>query len=189
MSRELRQFVIAILLVGVFAGNGHSQMLSLWGDEAMTACDVQTNAPYQMFDVYVFLEPGVEGAFAVEYKLTTLAGHFSPRSVINPVVSDATIGSWINGNGISAPFTSCQADLLWVINLGMMGPDTVPGYYMLGPNDITGFMGVAICTGNRPLVDASAYNHFAFNDGCMACCGPPIAVEETSWGTIKEMYR
>ena len=177
----MKKVLLTIAAIALFAAPASAQVLSLWADEGMTACDITTMAPYQMFNLYVFLEPGADGAFAVEYKLTTPAGHFSPSSVINPVVSAATIGTWINGAGISAPFTSCQADVFWVINLSMMGPDTNPGFYVLGPNDTTGFMGVAICPGTRPMVDGSAYNNFGFNDGCV------VGTEETSWGAIKNL--
>ena len=177
----MKKAIIIVLAMFVISAPAAAQQLSLWADEGMSACSVATAAPYAAFNLYVFLEPGPEGAFAVEYKLTTPPGHFSPSSVISPVVSDATIGAWFNGNGVSAPFNSCQSTLFWVINLTMMSPDTVPGFYTLGLNDTTGFMGVAICPGIRPMVDGIALNHFGFNADCV------VGTEESSWGAIKSM--
>jgi hypothetical protein len=170
---------LALFVVSVPAS---AQQLSLWSDEAMTSCSVTTAGPYTPFPIYVFLEPGPEGAFAVEYKLTTPAGHFSPAgNVINPVVSGATIGVWYGAPGISAPFTSCQVSLFWVIMLNMMAPNTTPGHYAFALNDDSNFMGVAICPDPRPLADAIAINEFGFNADCV------VGTEESSWGAIKNM--
>jgi hypothetical protein len=178
----MKKVLLTIAAIALFAVPASAQMLSLWADEGMTSCEVSVAGPYTPFQVYVFLEPGPDGAFAVEYKLTTPAGHFSPAgNVINPVVSGATIGVWYGAPGISAPFTSCQSDLFWVIMLNMMSPNVDPGYYMFEPNDDSNFMGVAICPDPRPLADATAYNYFGFNDGCV------VGTEESSWGAIKNM--
>ena len=82
---------------------------------------------------------------------------------------------------MAAPFLSCQSTLVWVWCVTVMGPDTVPGFCVLEPNDDSGNLGVAICPGARPLVDATLLNHFGYNDGCV------IGTEESSWGAIKSM--
>ncbi len=178
----MKKVLLTIAVIALFAVSASATpVLSLWADDAMTSIDVMTGAPYQPFNVYVFLEPGVDGAFAVEYKLEILPGHFSSAQAINPVVSAATIGVWFGSPGISAPFTSCQTELFWVVNLTMMAPDTAPGYYTLELNDNSQFMGVAICPGDRPMVDATAHDDFGFNtDGI-------VGTEESSWGAIKSM--
>ena len=178
---------VALLLLLPATSPVQAQTLSLWGDEAMTACDVLKEAPYQPFDLYVFLEPGAEGAFAVEYRLWAPPGHFSTSQVISPVVSGATIGVWYGAPGIIAPFTSCQNDLLWVCQLTMMSPDTDPNGYFLLPHAEDDFCGVAICPGDRPLRDAWVNNCFGFNVPCWHCF--EYSNEETSWGAIKEMHK
>ncbi len=178
----MKKALIIALAMFMISAPATAQQLSLWADEAMTNIDVMTGAAYQPFNVYVFLEPGVDGAFAVEYKLDILPGHFSSAQVINPVVSAATLGVWFGSPGISAPFTSCQVSTFWVVNLTMMAPDTAPGYYVLALNDNSQFMGVATCEEPlRPMVDAIAHNEFGFNTGGV------IGTEESSWGAIKSM--
>ena len=63
----------------------------------------------------------------------------------------------------------------------MMSPDMAPGFYRLGLNDYSQFLGVAICEYPRPLLDGRIYNNFLFN--------MPYATEESSWGAIKGMYK
>jgi hypothetical protein len=156
-------------------------VLSIWADDAMTSCEVATQGPYQAFSLYVFLEPGADGAFAVEYKLAYPAGHIASVTTPAPFVAAATIGSWLGSPGISAPFTACQTDMVWVVSFTLLSPDTNPGFYMIEPNETTGVLGVAICPGDRPIVDATVYNYFGFNDGCV------VGTEESSWGAIKSM--
>ncbi len=160
--------LLCVLLTAVAPWPARTQMLSLWADDAMCGCDFFSTSPYQPFNVYVFLDPDTEGAFSVEYKLKTLPGHFSTARVLSPVVSGATIGTWLGSPGISAPFTSCQTETFWVVNLTMMAPDLNPGYYMLAPNDDSDFMGVTICPDPRPMVAATVYNVFGYNDYCSA---------------------
>ena len=178
----MKKALIVALAMFVISAPATAQQISLWADEGMSDCSVTTTAPYQEFNVYVFLEPGIDGAFAVEYMLTTPAGHFSPSMVINPVVSAATIGVWFGEPGISAPFITCQVSTFWVVNLTMMSPSTEPGFYTLELNTNSEFLGVATCEEPmRPMVDGTAYNFFGFNDACV------VGTEESSWGAIKSM--
>ena len=183
MIKRLSIFSIAIVLSCLVVSPVRSQALSLWSDEEMSECRVFTEGPFEPFTVCVFLDPGPEGAFAVEYKLTGPAGHFSTGQILSPVVSGATIGNWFGPPGISAAFTFCQTGLVWVVKLTFMAPDTEPGAYYTELNDNSQFMGVAICPDPRPLRDATLWGAFMFHDHCQP------AVRESSWGAIKEMHR
>jgi hypothetical protein len=179
----MKKILLTIAAIALFAAPvSAASVLSLWADEGMSVDEVYKTAPYQAFNVYVFLEPGADGAFAVEYKLIAPPGHFSPSMVINPVVSAATIGVWFGEPGISAPFITCQVSTFWVVNLTMMSPSTEPGFYTLELNVNSEFLGVATCEEPmRPMVSGSAYNFFGFNDACV------VGTEESSWGAIKSM--
>ena len=159
--------LLCLLIAGFLPGSARTQMYSLWGDEEMTTCAFHTTAPYQPFTIYVFLDPGADGAFAAEYKLQGPPGHFSTANVKAAFVSGATIGVPFGAPGMAAPFLSCQNALVWVWQVTCMGPDTNPDFYDLEPNDDSGNLGVAICPGSRPLVDAAVYNHFGYNDACL----------------------
>lgn len=179
----MKKVLLTIAAIALMAGPASAQMFSVWADAEQNACDVTLAGPYTPFHVFVFMEPGPDGAFAAEYKLATPVGHFSPGgNIIAPFVSGATIGNWYGSPGISAPFTSCQTDLVWLIDLTMMAPNTTAGYYTLELNESSNFLGVAICPGDRPLADGTVYNHFGFNTGCV------IGTEDSSWGAIKSMF-
>ena len=179
----MKKILLTIAAIALFAAPvSAASVLSLWADEGMSIDEVYKTLPYQAFNVYVFLEPGVNGAFAVEYMLATPAGHFANPVTVSPVVSAATIGVWYGSPGISAPFTSCQSELFWVVNLTMLSPDTEPGFYTLELNANSQFLGVATCEEPmRPMEDGSAYNNFGFNNEGV------VGTEESSWGAIKSM--
>lgn len=174
---------VALCLVSACA-NAQPHVLSLWGSEEMFACDVLHEEPNIPFDVYVFIDPGPDGVYAVEYKLEILPGHYSTQMTIAPIVSGATVGSWIGSPGISAPFNSCQTELTWIVNLTMVAPDIEPGFYTFGPNDHTGAVRVGTCADNRPFEPAEAYNVFGYNESCMWY----HANETSSWGAIKSLF-
>ena len=145
MTKRLSVFSAALMLFCVIASPVQSQVFSLWGDEAMTSCEVQTT-PYTPFTIYVFLDPGPDGAFAAEYKLIGPPGHFSTSNAKAAFVSGATIGVPFGAPGMAAPFLTCQADLVWIWQVTCMGPNADPGFYILGPNDDSGALRVASCT-------------------------------------------
>ncbi len=176
----MKKAIIIALAMLVLSAPAMAQQYSLWGDEAMTSCDVQSG-PYSPFTIYVFLDPGPQGAFAAEYKLTGPAGHFSTANVKAPFISAATIGVPFGAPGMAAPFLMCQSELIWIWQVTCMGPNTDPGLYMLSPNDDSGNLGIAICPGDRPLADATLLNYFGFNEACV------VGTEESSWGAIKSM--
>lgn len=172
MTRSLAFIMFVLCLALALARPASAQsttpMFSLWADDEMTCCDVYPGGPYQPFNVYVFLHPGSDGAFAAEYKLTALPGHFSVANVKNTFVSPAALGLWLGAPGISVGFTSCQSTVVWIINLTMMAPNTTPGYYVLEQNDDTDFLGVAICPEPRPMVAGIVYNYLGYYAPCTA---------------------
>ena len=157
-----------IILLMLFAGRAETQTYSLMADGRMSSCDVFLYSPYQPFDVYVYLETPEEGAFAAEYKMSALPGHFSIAQYIAPFVSEAVAGSWHGSPGISASFTSCQTGIVIIARLTFMAPDLTPGLYMLELHEDSGFLGIATCEAGHPLVDGIVRFPFGYNTGCSA---------------------
>ena len=166
--------VMTIALSGIWAMPALTQTFSLWSDESMSSCSAYMYQ-YETFTVYVFLEPGPDGAFAAEYKLVVPDSIISISDEPNSFISTAgTIGTPVGPPGISAPFTSCQNSITWVYKhtFILMGQRD-PSYITMYPNDDSGFMGVATCEEPmRPMVDASLYNFFGVNSSCTANPAP-----------------
>ena len=178
----MSRFLIAAVLVCAFAMPAQGQFFSLWADEGMTTSEFWTSTTYQVFTVYVFLDPGTDGAFGAEYKMTGPAGHFSTGVATAPFISAAIIGSPFGAPGVSAGFTSCQNDTVWLFAVSCMASSLDPGMYRIEANDNSSFRGIATCVEpDRPLAAATIYNSFCYNttDG---------STEDSTWGAIKRQF-
>jgi hypothetical protein len=176
------KILIAAVLACAIAAPAQGQIFSLWADESKSTSEFWTSATYQVFTIYVFLDPGTDGAFGAEYKMTTPAGHFSTGISTAPFISSALIGSPYGAPGVSAGFTSCQDGTVWLFAVSCMAPSLDPGIYEIVKNDNSSFCGIATCEEpGRPLADASAYNKFCYNtsDGTS---------EDSTWGAIKKQF-
>ncbi len=116
----MNRLFIATVLVFAFAVPAQGQVFSMWADESQTTSEFWTSTTYQLFTVYVFLDPGSDGAYGAEYKMTGPEGHFSTGSSSAPFISAALIGSPYGAPGISAGFTSCQDDTVWLFTVSYM---------------------------------------------------------------------
>jgi len=174
----LKKLIIPVLVLVLCSipATTHSQRFSLWGDEYWVDWCVETDADSATyFSFYVYLEPGVDGAFAAEYKIPSIDEEFTKYICIgyeaNPVVSAATIGNPYGAPGISAPFTSCQTDELWIYKINMVALFVKEKKYItIEPHDYSDFMGIATCQEPlRPMKDAYLWNNFRINNCCL--CG------------------
>ena len=178
----MNRLFIAAILVFAFAVPAQGQYFSMWADESQTTSEFWTTTVYQEFTVYIFLDPGADGAFGAEYKMTGPSGHFTTGSSSAPFISAALIGSPYGAPGISAGFTSCQDDIVWLFAVNCMASSLDPGMYTITENDNSSFCGIATCEEpDRPLADATAYNKFCYNTS-------DDSTEDATWGAIKKQY-
>jgi hypothetical protein len=177
----MKKILLTIAAIALFAAPASAQMLSLWTDEAMTACDFY-GAQYAQFPVYLMLEPGPEGAFAVEYAQYFPAGLILNVTNSSPAISVASPDP-ANPGSTSVAFGTCQTETFWVYNWMLFAMDPTPGYITIEPHAGTGKLIIANCDeeAGRPERPCSVYNYFGWNDACV------VGTKESSWGAIKNM--
>ena len=178
----MSRILIAAVLICTFAVPAQGQFFSLWADEGKSTSEFWTSTPYQAFTIYVFLDPGSDGAFGAEYKMIGPTGHFSTGSTTAPFISAAILGSPYGAPGVSAGFLSCQNDTVWLFAVSCMASGLDPGIYTIEAHDNSSFCGIATCEEpNRPLAEAKTYNSFCYNtsDG---------STEDATWGAVKKQY-
>jgi hypothetical protein len=190
MLRSTTVAVVVLCLACAGAQPASAQMFSLWGDDIMCLGWVEAAAPFMPFHIFVFLDPGPGGAISCEFKLVTPPGHFATDVTPAPFIPDETIASWYGPPGVSVPFLSCQTETVWIVDLTMMASDITPAYYTLAPHDDSSFLGIATCATGYPPAAGTIYNYFGYNED-IGYLGPgcPNAVEASSWGAVKELYR
>lgn len=176
----MKKILLTIAAIALFAVPASAQMFSVWGDAGMTTCE-NFGAAYTPFPVYLMLEPGPDGAFAAEYRLSVPASLIvqvtNPSADISVAMGDAT-----NGDGISLGFLTCQSETFVVYDFMMFPMDVNPGQIIVEANLATGKLIIATCEEPlRPEVDAVVYNYYGWHEGCV------IGTKESSWGAIKSM--
>lgn len=178
----MSRILIAAVIVCACAVPAQGQYFSLWADEGKTTSEFWTESPYQAFTIYVFLDPGTDGAFGAEYKMTGPTGHFATGNTAAPFISAAILGSPYGAPGVSVGFTSCQIGTVWLFAVSCMASSLDPGIYTIEANDVSSFRGIATCVEPyRPLAEAKSYNSFCYNTD------EGIA-EDSTWGAIKMQY-
>ena len=163
--------------------------ITLWTDAEQSHCEFYTDSSNVNFDIYVVLEPGPDGAFGAAYKINIPENHFmvehEPASFVIYDPDYPNYGVPAGPPGVTAPFSSCQTETVVIWRITCTSTNTDPAQYWFAPHDISGIFVVAICPNPHPLVDLFTYNCFGYNQWC----GCSSAVEENSWGAIKNMYR
>jgi len=178
----MSRILIAAVLFCACAVPVQGQYFSLWADEGRTTSEVWTESPFQVFTIYVFLDPGTDGAFGAEYKMTGPTGHIATGSTAAPFISAAILGTPYGAPGVSVGFLSCQVDTVWLFAVSCMASSLDPGIYTLEENDVSSFRGIATCVEPyRPRAEANIYKNFCFNTN------EGIA-EDATWGAIKKQY-
>jgi len=179
----LKKLIIPIfisLILCLIPASSHPQVFSLWADESMTTCGIYADQ-YETYTVYVFLDPGTDGAFAAEYQLMLPDSHVSIQDDPNSFISGATIGNPTGPPGIAAPFISCQSSTVWLYrHTVFVWGDRSREWVTLGPNDDSQFCGIAICPDPRPIVDCAMYNYLGVNQGCCGASAPWLISAEAS---------
>ena len=178
----MKRVLMTAVLVCVLSLPAQGQYFSLWADEGKTTSEYWTSSPYQTFTIYVFLDPGSDGAFGAEYKMVGPSGHFSTGNTAAPFISAAIIGDPYGAPGVSAGFTSCQDGTVWLFAVSCMASSVDPGVYTISENDVSSFCGIATCIEpDRPLAEATPYNSFCYNT-------TDESQQESSWGAIKRQF-
>jgi hypothetical protein len=177
---EMKKILLTITAIALFAVPASAQVLSIWADTEMTTCE-HFGAPYAAFQVYLMLEPGVDGVFAAEYMLVI------PSNLLVQVQTPSTAISIVKDNpigppGVSVGFLTCQTEPLVVYQFQMFPLDALESYIQIVPNGDTGKLIIANCEEPlRPEMPCAVYNYFGYNGPCM------VGTEESSWGAIKSM--
>jgi hypothetical protein len=184
VRNEMKKVLFAVALVALLSSSAFgTNMIALFADASGTECSVNPNAG-DYYHVYVFLLPGPEGAWAVEYQLNKPAGpHFIDSRTDADLVGVAT-GQDTGADGMSVAFEYCQASPVWFFDYYVATYSTAPDYWTFTNHAGADPPGIysAICDFDHTREDAAAYNSLGVNAPC------EFATEESSWGAIKSMF-
>ena len=193
---------LTILAVMSFLVGFTTSASAIFGNEyGWTISDSQTDAysnqgPFisGLQSLYLFYAcNSKEGMSAAEFDLvskdpantilafTTMGGYLNAGSATGLLLA---VGGCPNAQPQGAPLA---AGLILVLQ-------NVPGAYHLAPSAINGIKGTVDCNPVPALwpIQWLGYNHEGIapqEKGWDTCVEDPVAVEDTSWGSVKSLYR
>ena len=176
----MKKILLTIAAIALFAVPASAQVYSIWGAMEMNTCSADV-AQYQPFDVYLFIQPGPLGVRAAEYMFTGIDGLTASLSE-EVAASTLTQGAPLGSPGYTTAFAECYTDMFIVWHwtfVDLVGGTT--GHFMVVDHELYEHITIAICDEDRTEADATVYNYFGVNTGCV------VGTEESSWGAIKSM--
>jgi hypothetical protein len=86
----------------------------LFADSDMSSQEVEVDL-YQTFSIYVWVQPGESGVFAVEYALSQPETYIAVGTMPNPVYVSVTLGDPYTGHSLALAL--CAADWFWACRI------------------------------------------------------------------------
>ena len=174
---------VALLLV---AGAANAQYIGLYVDSDRSAW-CATGVGFYPVEMWVWCLPGPQGTICSEF----MVGY--PMNVIQSVVTwnDPIISVALGDlpSGLSICYIVCQYDWHWPAHQALYVTDPTQTLIEILPHPDAGAYQFANCEPGYPLEPATKLTNLYLNYGPAdeECMG--TAVEETSWGAIKSLYK
>lgn len=169
----------ALMLI---AGSASAQYMGLYTDATHSEWCVENGVG--VVTVYVFGGPTVDGMECLELSTTTSGDGtfmaFAPTW--HPDVVDPKMGGFPDEN-LAACWGSCWDDWQWLLNAGLYLTNAEPITITIGAFTGSPYPKILTCQGLE--IEAYPMTNFCINQ---TCCPPINAVEESSWGAIKNLY-
>lgn len=184
--KRLLTVCILVSVLAVPAVATATTYLTLWSDEQHSGCSFFSAGIYIQFDVYVFIEPGLnEGFVGAEFQL------FHPETILDEI--DLTInpvfgltGGVAPTSGIQVYSANCITEDTWICTSTFLTFSTEYCWITANARDETGKFVVRTCAEGNPE-EPMHYPGIAFGYNTNGTC--EIATDETTWGAIKSICR
>jgi hypothetical protein len=135
--------------------------------------------------MYLFVLPSVDGVVCAELSINVTGagagGLMWGTPTYHPDVAEPVLGSVPGEMGVCFPVGVCKTEWIYFYSVGILVQTIEAARVEIGPYGTSPYPKVLDCLDAEP--EAIIFNHFYIND-----CGP-IAVDESSWGAIKSLYR
>jgi hypothetical protein len=185
MMKKIILIISALLLMSGVAAAQNPQVgfMGLFIDEIHSVCEVNNPGGFYPFTLWIWCMPSINGQICAEFMIIYPPNVISSTVTQNDAIISVTLGDL--GNGMSVCYTGCQWGWNWPFRQAMYLTDTAPSWIGIGPHpDIDPpIYQFANCDPGYPTEDINIMNQLALNQPCV------VAVEETSWGAIKSLYR
>jgi hypothetical protein len=167
------------------AGSASAQFVGLYTDETHTSWCYEGDNTGSIVYVYVFGQPNADGMKCLEFT-TTVTGTgaymaFAPTWQAD--VIDPKMGGFPGDLG--ACWGSCMNDWQWMLNAGLFIQSGGELTFTIEEFPGSPYPKILNCVGDGVEIEAYPMTNMCINQ---PCCPPINAVDESSWGAIKNLY-
>ena len=178
--------ILACLPAVSFADNLFGQ-ISLYSDANFSQCTLADNGP-RLADVYVVhhIGPIVGNAYLLAFKLTTSTGFTG--SWVQDSVPTGMSGIGTSPSGLSISYQACRTGDVQVLRVTyqMFGTSSPCALILASPYPGADFIETSNCSFDSFGVMGVA---LIVNPDGSCPCQSPVAVEPSTWGRVKSLYR
>jgi len=174
----------ALLLLA--AGAANAQYIGLYADgDHTTWC--ASGVGFYPVDMWVWNLPGPLGQICAEFMVSYPPNVITSTITWNDPIISVTLGDL--SSGLSVCYISCYWDWNWTAHQLLYVTDPTPTYCEIVPHPEVGVYQFANCEPGYPTEPTTKLTNLFLNygPGDPECEG--TAVEETSWGAIKSLYK
>lgn len=187
----MRSAIVASCLIAMsVAANAQDSKLELYGDAEMSNCSITLSAP-GVIQVHIF-QTG-DAAMATEFGLLApacLAG----ATWLGDIITDPaflTIGDTQRDLGIAVAFGGCVSTPIHIGYVNFLVTDIGGECCDFDVSDpLSPDIGINTVNCDEPnVIDPMATKSLTVNPNPGCLCNIPLAVESTTWGRVKSLYR
>lgn len=143
--KKISIILLVLLMFSVFIQRVSAQSyICLYTDEGHSSIAVNNLEGTCLFDLWVWILPGENGAMCAEYKLD-IPENMIPQSVVINPSNSICMGDAYGSPGLSICFPECQNDWFWTAKIQILLTDRTEGYVAPSANDDAGSMQIATC--------------------------------------------
>lgn len=187
----MKKFVLTVLALVVVASPAFAQFgdISGYADAAGTSCNIVDNQPFAFIDVF-FLHKNTSGATASQFTVTLTGG--STFTYINSTEAPGMLRIGEANNDMSLAYGGCLTGDFLIVTVRYLGNggSAACSRVTLTPapsTPIPGEVAMVDCSVPSGELRIPATGQAIINPNVTCQCN--VAVQETTWGGIKALYR
>ena len=154
--------IICVLSFTFIRGVSAQSRIGLYTDDAHSSIAVNKIEDPCVFDLWVWILPGENGAICAEYKLD-IPESMIPQSVLINTENSITMGVAYGSPGFSICFNECQTDWFWTTKITIFLADRTPLALLPLPYDDSETMITASCLPNYSIESLITLNALSVN--------------------------
>ncbi len=179
--KRMLTLLVALLAFSSAASTDIRPSVGLFSDYSHSECSVFANL-FTPFDAWLWWTPGPGGIMGVECAIECPSNVVLVSKTYHPELQSQLVDC-CEGLECSCFYSTCHTDWVYVFRLTFLLLDNASSVIDIVPYPPSGGINAATCEPGYPIVPATLMSGLYINAWCF------VAVEESTWGAVKSLYR